>query len=187
MKKLILVVLFAILLAACGAKPASEDDILEVISEASLAAGDTLPAPTGEVILTIEGAVTNTNGDGVAEFDLAMLESLGLVQYDVTDPFAERVIVYTGPLFRNLMEVVGVSSEATTVELVALNDYSAEMQIGDAYTWPVLFALQADGEYIPLDGGGPAIIVFPYDDYPNLDVQLYNNLWVWSMTRIVVK
>ena len=54
-------------------------------------------------------------------------------------------------------------------------------------TWPVLFALQADDAYIVLDEGGPAIIIWPFDDFSELDHATYDALWVWSMTKIVVK
>ena len=35
-----------------------------------------LAKPTGQVILTVSGTITNFNADGVAEFYLAMLDAL---------------------------------------------------------------------------------------------------------------
>jgi hypothetical protein len=59
--------------------------------------------------------------------------------------------------------------------------------MADVEKWPVLFALQADEAYIPLNDGGPAIIVFPFDDYSEIDHFTYDPKWVWSMTEITVK
>ena len=63
--------------------------------------------------------------------------------------------VFTGVLMSDLLDIVGADDAATGLELVALNDYVAEAQIEDMRRWPIMFGLQADGEYIPADEGGP--------------------------------
>ena len=177
--------ILVLLLSACGS---SEPKVIyEPVSEATLKPGDTLPAPTDEVILTIKGKIGQTNVDDTAQFDLAMLEKLGLVKYEVLDPFAKKERVFTGVLLSQLLDVVGAEPEAQTLELVASNEYKTDLELGDARKWPLLFALQADGAPIPLDDGGPAIIVFPFDDYPEIDHATYDPKWVWSMTEITVK
>jgi hypothetical protein len=177
--------ILVLLLTACGST--SAEVIYESVSPATLKQGDTLPAPTDEVILTVKGKIGQTNVDDTAQFDLAMLESMGLVKYEVLDPFAKKPRVFTGVLLSQLLEMVGAEPEAQTLELVALNEYKADLAVGDTQKWPVLFALQADGAYIPPDDGGPAIIIFPFDDYPEIDHATYDPKWVWSMTEIVVK
>lgn len=185
-KRNILFVILVVGLVACG-EAAPAESIYETVSVASLNPGDSLPAPNDEVVLRVTGKIGQTNAADAAEFDLAMLESIGQVQYDVHDPFAKVDRVFTGPLLAQLLSVVGAASDATTLEFIALNDYKVEMDIKEASKWPVLYALQADGQYIPLDDGGPAKIVFPFDDYEELDQPTYGKFWVWSMAEIVVK
>ena len=139
LSSLLLVVLF---LVACGGGGNDGTVIYDVVERPTLSVGDDIPVPTGDVLLTVEGAITNGNVDGTAQFDLETLESLGLVSYDVDDPFAEQNIVFTGILMSDLLDVVGAEDSATGLELVALNDYSAEAKISDMRTYPVMFGLQ---------------------------------------------
>ena len=79
---------FSMVGVACNFESAPPLPIYETVTEASLKPGDPLPAPTGKVILTVAGKIKLTNaagetGERRAEFDLEMLERLGLVKYDV--------------------------------------------------------------------------------------------------------
>lgn len=174
-----------LLLAACGPKP--EPPIYETVSEGTLKASDAVPSPTGEVVLTISGMVSKKNSAMALQFDMPTLESIGLVKYDVDDPFARKKIVYTGVLLSKLLDVAGAAPEATTLTLHALDDYSTDMKISDADKWPVLIATQAEGAYMPVDNNGPLISVFPFDDFPEIDHLSYDALWVRSLSAITVK
>jgi hypothetical protein len=176
--------IFTFFLAACGA--AGTPAIYETVSEGTLKPGDSIPAPIGEVILTVDGQIGQTNAGVTLQFDMATLESIGLVQYDVDDPFVSKSIVYSGILLSDLLAVAGADPNATTLTLSALDDYSADMQISDADKWPVLIATQADGVYMPIDKNGPLISVFPFNDFPELDHLTYDALWVWSLSAITV-
>jgi hypothetical protein len=177
--------LLALLLAACG--PKAEPTTYDTVSQGTLKASDAITSPTGEVVLTIDGLISKKNSGSVLQFDMPTLESIGLVKYDVDDPFVQKKIVYTGVLLSKLLNVAGVAPEATTLTLHALDDYSTDMQISDADKWPVLIATQADGAYMPVDNNGPLISVFPFDDFPEIDHLTYDALWVWSLSAITVK
>jgi hypothetical protein len=175
----------SVLLAACGkAAPAA---VYTTVSEAAVKPGDAVPAPEGEVVLTMDGKIGQTNADRTLQFDMATLESLGLVQYDVDDPFAKKNIVYTGVLLSELLKVAQVAPDATTLTLTALDDYSTDMKIADANRWPVILATRADGEYMPVDKSGPLISVFPFNDFPEIDHVTYDAQWLWSLSAITVK
>jgi hypothetical protein len=174
-----------LILAACAPKAAATT--YETVSAGSLQPGSKIPAPTGPVVLTMEGKISQTNSGDKLLFDMATLESIGLVKYDVDDPFLKKNIVYTGPLLSQLLKVAGAASDATTLTLWALDDYSTDMKIADGNKWPVLIATQADGAYIALDKNGPLISVFPFNDFPELDHLTYDNQWLWALARITVK
>lgn len=188
MKRSYFYILFFSLVFIVGCQSGSNSGpIYEEVSAGRLTPGDAIPTPSNDVLLTISGKISQTNVDDTAQFDLATLESLHQVQYDVNDPFAQKQRLFQGVLMSELLEMVGADPTATTLELIALNDYSSEISISDIQKWPILFATQADGQYIPLDDGGPAIIILPFDDFPELDQLIYEENWVWSMTQIVVK
>ena len=175
-----------IFIVGCQSGSKSEP-IYEEVSAGRLNPGDAIPVPTEEILLTVSGKVTQMNVDDTVQFDLATLEMLHQVQYDVNDPFAQKQRLFSGVLMSELLAIVGADPTATTLELIALNDYVSELAISDVQKWPVLFAMKADGQSILFDDGGPAIVVFPFDDFPEIDPLIYEEDWVWSMTQIVVK
>ena len=111
------------------------------------------------------------------------------MSYDVDDPFAgDTNVTFTGILISDILDVVGADPEATEIELVALNDYAASATVADTRQYSFMLGIQEDGVAIPLDGGGPAKVIIPFNDFPDdLDHVTYDAQWVWSMTRIVVK
>lgn len=178
--------LFAFLLVGCG-QAATPTPIYKTVSEGTLKPGSAIPAPSGPVVLTMDGKISQTNVGQTLQFDMATLESIGVVQYKVDDPFAKKTILYSGVLMSQLLKVAGAAPDATTLTMKALDDYSTDMKIADANKWPVLLATQADGAYMPVDKSGPLISVFPFNDYPEIDHLTYDAQWLWSMAAITVK
>jgi hypothetical protein len=179
------IVLIAVLLAACA--PQSASTIYETVSPATIKPGESIPAPTGEVVLTIDGKINQTNVKNTLQLDMATLEKIGVVQYDVNDPFVKEKITYSGVLLSEILKAAGADASATTLTLRALDDYSTDMNIADADKWPILVATRANDEYMAIDKNGPLISVFPFDDFPEIDHLTYDALWVWSMHEITVK
>ncbi len=172
-------------LAACGSPAAPT--VYKTVSEGTLKPGSAVPAPSGDVVLTIEGKISQTNSGEVLKFDMATLESIGVIQYKVDDPFVKKNILYAGVLLSQLLKVAGAAPDATTLTLWALDDYSTDMKISDANKWPVIIASRADGAYMPIDKNGPLISVFPFNDFPEIDHITYDAQWLWSLARITVK
>jgi hypothetical protein len=179
--------IFTALLVACSQAVPSTPTTYTIVSEGTLKPGDAVPAPTGDVVLTIDGKIKQTNSGDTLQFDMQTLESLGVVQYEVDDPFAKKKIVYAGVLLSQVLKMAGVDSGATTLTLKALDDYTTDMKISDAEKWPVLVATKADGAYMPIDKNGPLISVWPFNDFPEIDHITYDALWVWSLSGITVK
>ncbi|MBC7949206.1 MAG: hypothetical protein H7Y42_15075 [Chitinophagaceae bacterium] len=163
-----------------------EETFYTRIGEATLHAGDTLPAPTGDVILTVTGKVGITNVDDTIQMDIAMIEAAGQFEYEVTDPFESVDRVYGGPLMSDLLALWQVPDDATQIEITALDDYVVTVSIKDLRDYPVLFALQQDGEYMPVATRGPAMLVFPYNNF-EFEEQIYNDFWAWQIKSINVQ
>jgi hypothetical protein len=177
----IILVAAILLLAACG----GSDSEYETVQEATLTTGDAVPAPTGDVILTITGDINNINKGDSLVFDMETLESLELVRYTVSDPWQQTEIAYTGVLLSDLLAVAGAGEGATAVNVIALNDYAAEVPISESDKWPVMIATQSDGEYMTIDNTGPTRIIFPYDTYD--DISAARNMSVWNIGSMEVK
>ena len=180
----LLLVLIILSGAACGGQGAA---LYETVAPAAIRAGEAIPAPAGEVVLTVTGDISAENSDDGLAFDLATLEKLGLVKYTVPDPWLNADIEYTGVLMSDLLAAAGASDSATTVQLTAIDDYQVSIAIADIKKWPVLLATQSNGDHMAIDAGGPTRIAFPYNQFPEIDQLAYKDFWIWSITDMEVR
>jgi hypothetical protein len=180
--------LFAPLLALCLAVSAQAAD---------------LARPTGPVVLTIHGKIANTNRgplnefedaffkfgsvsfDRAAQFDLPMLEKLGMKTLSVKYDTWPKAYKFEGPLLADVLKAAGATGQ--TIKVYALDGYGAEIPVPELHQYGVLLALKADGKYLGLGGRGPTWVVYPRDDkHPALKSH-DDAKWVWSALRIEVE
>jgi hypothetical protein len=138
------------------------------------------------VILSVTGKIDRINAPGALLLNRDQISLAGLVEYDVTDPFLLRSVVFRGVLMRDLLALIGVHADAQTLRITALNDYSVDVLISEFADRPVLFALDQDGIPMTPDFRGPAMLVFPYDDFP-YEHLVYEALWIWQISSIDVQ
>lgn len=150
------------------------------------AAQDTeLPKPEGNVILTIDGNIGATNGEGVADFDIAMLEKLKSEKIKTSTPWFDNEVEFEGALMTELMKLV--QADGKEVVVTALNDYQAPVPIADFAAHGTILAYKRDGEYMPVSDKGPLFIIYPYDSDPELNTQKYYSRSVWQIRRFTVR
>jgi len=183
----LILLLVPLAIAACQPLTTEEAPFYTQVSEATLNAGDEIPAPTGDVILTVTGNIGTSNAeDGSIQMDRETIERVGQIEYNVTDPFENVDHVYRGPRMSDLLALWQVPDDATQIEVHALDDYVVTVPIADLKNTPVLFALQQDGEYMPVSTRGPAMLVFPYNNF-EFNQQVYNDFWAWQIASINVQ
>jgi len=153
--------------------------------ETSVGAATDLTKPTGPVILTVTGAISMTNAPGKAEFDLEMLEALGLEHLTTNTSWTDGPQQFEGALAETVLDAVG--AKGTVVEAVALNDYVAEIPIEMLRDYPILLAIRHNGTVMTPRDKGPVWIVFPRDDYPELNDPRIDLRWVWQLRTINVR
>jgi hypothetical protein len=174
--------LLIITLTACAPSTGANEGVYTTVSEVSLAPGDAIPSPQGDVVLTVTGDIAG----GSAQFDMAAIEALGLVEYTVEDPFIHEIVTYRGPLLSDLLAFLQADEGATNLHLVALNDYAVDMPIHMAYDYPIVFAIMADGEYMAIADRGPAMLVLPYGHF-EFERPAADAFWIWQIARIEVQ
>jgi len=182
--KMIALGLLLCVMSACS--PAQDAKFYTQVSQPKLKAGDTVPAPTGTVILTVTGKIGTTNQDKSIVMDRDMIESVGQIEYKVTDPFENKVYTYRGPMMSDLLNLWKVTQDAQTLKISALDDYEVDVPLAEVRKYPVIFALQQEGQYMPTSTRGPAMLVFPYDNF-KFDTTVYNNYWAWQIKSIDVE
>jgi hypothetical protein len=182
--KLLLSCFALIALAGCGPAAVVEPTpVYTRVSDAALTAGEAVPVPEGDPILTLSGKIGTHNVDDTLQMDLATLESIGLIDYTVTDPFEDEEVTFQGVLMSALLDVAAVPADVTNMHMVALNDYSVDVPIADMRQYPIMLALKTNGAYMDVADRGPSMLVYPYDDF-EFDRNLYNDYWIWQLRSI---
>jgi hypothetical protein len=175
--------------AACGGKdeaatqaPPPSASTPQVVDDGSLAAGQKISAPQGEVVLTLTGDIGTANKGSKLELDLASLEQMRRVRVEAAEPFLKRRVMFEGVLLSDLLAVAGVPSSASKVSMTALDDYKVDFKLDDVRSSQMLLATKADGKHMPVDRSGPIRIVFP--DSSSLGRN--PDLWIWSVASMKV-
>lgn len=143
-----------------------------------------LDAPKERVVLTVTGAIDETNAPGQAVFDLAMLKALPGRSGEMETPWTEGRTRFDGPLLRSLLEAVGAHGK--TLRITALNDYSAEVPMEDATDYDTMLAVAMNGEAMSVRDKGPIFMVYPFDINPELYNEKYFSRSVWQIKAIEV-
>lgn len=152
---------------------------------AAAARADSLPAPQGDVILTVSGAITNTNDDGTARFDMALLDSLPQHSFATSTIWTEGVDTYEGVLLTDLLDALGATGPNLLAK--ALNDYEISFPVADATGEGPLLAYRANGKPMSVREKGPLFIVYPFDAKAELRAEVYYNRSAWQLMLLQVQ
>lgn len=143
-----------------------------------------LEKPTGDVVLTITGAVTQANSGKDAAFDIGMLEALPGRSATMETPWTQGRLEFSGPLLREVLKAAGAKGSRLSVK--ALNDYAAEVPIEDADKLDTILASRIDGKAMSVRDKGPLMLVYPFDKDSALYNEKYFGRSVWQIKEIEV-
>lgn len=161
-----------------------------------------LGRPSGQVVLTVTGAVGAANRgafdafeDGffkyhertfakAAEFDLAMLEGLGLHEVTVTYDKWPKAVRFEGPWLTDLLAAADASGR--DISVLALDGFASEISAADiaAYDWIV--AVKRDGRYLGIGQRGPLWLVYARRDGQPIG-EADEQRWPWAAFLIEAK
>ncbi len=159
--------------------------VLAVLGRFAAGHADPLPQPTGPVILELRGKIANTNADGIARFDLAMLQALGTVTVTTGTPWTDKPVRYDGVAGTTLLQAVGASGDVLVAK--AINDYAVEVPVADLVDRGAFFAYAADGQRLTARGKGPVWLLYPFDSRADLKAETYYNRAIWQLKSIEIK
>lgn len=153
-------------------------------------AAEPLPAPRGEVLLTLGGAIGRGNAQDAAgrleaRLDRAMLEQLGLTEVNTTTPWHSGTMRFEGVLLRAVLGLVG--ARGTSLLATAHNEYSATLPASDAAGYNVILAMKLNGETMTLRDKGPLFIIYPFDSDKTLQNDMTYIRSVWQLRHIDVR
>lgn len=163
--------------------------ILAVLAQDGRGA-EPLPAPRGEVLLTVGGAIGRGNAQDAAgkleaRFDRGMLEQIGVTEVNTATPWHSGVVRFEGVLLRAVLD--WVEAHGSNLYARAHNEYSATLPVSDATRYDVILAMKLNGETMTLRDKGPLFIIYPFDADKALQTDMTYIRSVWQLRRIDVR
>ncbi|WP_158967181.1 molybdopterin-dependent oxidoreductase [Chachezhania sediminis] len=152
---------------------------------ASTAMAEDLPAPTGDVLLTIRGDISITNAGDAARFDLAMLEAMNPVTITTTTIWTEGEQTFRGVPLAALMEAVGARGD--TISATAVNDYAVEIPREDWVADGPIVAFEHNGAEMSLRDKGPLWVIYPFDAKTDYQTEVIYSRSIWQLDRMTVE
>jgi hypothetical protein len=144
-----------------------------------------LDAAQGEVLLSVTGAVSETNAVDAAEFDLDLLQGFEAVEIETTTIWTEGIQTFVGVELDDLLDAIGAEGE--TLRAIAANDYAVDIPVADAVDGGPIIAYLRNGEAMSLREKGPLWIVYPFDSSPEYQSELIYSRSIWQLNRIEVQ
>ena len=161
---------------------------LSLLLTASIGAGqladaaEPLPEAQSSVLLTVSGAISVTNADGQAEFDLGLLQSLRQVEYRTTTIWTDGERTFVGVPLSALLDRLGIHDG--TLKAQAINDYAVEIPVSSIEADAPMVAFLMDSEPMSRRDKGPLWIVYPYDSDPKYRTEVNFSRSIWQLNRI---
>lgn len=156
-----------------------------ISSQLACASDIQLPTPEGDIVLTVSGAISNTNSVNKAQFDWQMLEALPAHRLSTDTSVTTGTHQFTGFLLSDLFEKVGAAGKQVTA--IALNDYEVTIAMDDFNRFQVIAAYQMDGVRLTPSDKGPLWIVYPRSQHAELRDIRYDYRWVWQLVELRVE
>ena len=115
---------------------------------------------------------------------LEELDALKQAAFSTTTIWTEGTIRFSGVPLWTILSHAG--AEGTKLRLVALNDCSIEMPVGDLEEAVPIVATRMDGETMSIRDKGPYWVIYPYDEGSEYATETNRSRSVWQLSRLVL-
>lgn len=132
-------------------------------------------------LLTIKGNLKDSS-EKVIQLDLKTLMSMEATTITATVPWIGKAAQFKGVRINSLLKSVGAKSNE--FEAVAVNDYKFTLTGIDFDKYPVIVAYEKNGELLNVRKLGPLLIMFPFDDFPELLNERNKAASVWQLIEL---
>lgn len=178
----------ALVLAACRSEPSDAE--LDRLHDEAVRANAELSAQLGNTegpgyTLTVSGQI-GTPPATLHWPELQRLATAHVETINIQNPDKQTPTNFRGVLVRDLLDRFAALPEATEATMVAIDGFRATVQLADARAYRMLLAVEADGEPIPQERGGPIFLVHPFSEAPELKWKYPDRFWAFYVTHVVV-
>ena len=93
---------------------------------------------------------------------------------------------WSGASLKYIAQSLG-AKEDSTIELVALNDYTISIPMKSITSYNPVLASRFNGKTISVRNKGPLILIYPFDKYKEINIPLYQDYTIWMIHEIRIK
>ena len=151
---------------------------------AAPALAEPLDTPQGDVVLTVSGAIAETNSGETAAFDMDMLKAMPATTFETTTLWTEGESAFAGVALAEILDRLGVTEG--TIVASAINDYSIEIPVESITPSAPIVAYELDGASMSRRQKGPLWIVYPYDSDAAFRTEVIYARSIWQLDRLEV-
>jgi hypothetical protein len=155
-----------------------------VVSLTGAAHASMLGVPTGPVVLTVSGSISQKNDGEVANFDRAMLTEMDWKTLETFTKWTDGPTEFAGVDLADLLDAVG--AKGTKILASALNDYLVEIPMSDLETNNVFLALEMNGEVMKIRAKGPIWVIYPQAEGMEPTSEL-NDKMIWQLRSLEIR
>lgn len=138
-------------------------------------------AKLDSIVLSVHGNIEGKKND-IIELDLLSLTQLESTTITTNQPWTDEPKEYTGVRVSTLLNHIGATS--SEFEALASNEYKFVLSGIDFEKYPIIVAYKIDGEFLETRKLGPLLIIFPFDDYPELLTESNKAASVWQLIEM---
>ncbi|MFC7411047.1 molybdopterin-dependent oxidoreductase [Hydrogenophaga atypica] len=141
------------------------------------------PKPVGRPVL-----VLRTSRSATAPCDLQALDQMPQKTLETQLPPSLGLRGrhrWSGVPLSHIAGLLGAGPDAE-VQLIALNNYAVSVPMRDLRRYDPVLASRRDGKPLSVRDKGPLILIYPFDQHPELDAQDYLNRSIWQVHEIRV-
>lgn len=133
-------------------------------------------------LFTIQGKIASPEAVTVTPSDFTKLAPFEIKT--VVDTLGSGTHHVKGVLARDLLKHYGATG--TVLRVTGLDGYVIDVPLNDLLQYDVVLANEIDGKELSVRDRGPAWLIYPVSQHPELDDPIYAARAVWQVTRIEV-
>jgi hypothetical protein len=136
---------------------------------------------------TFSPMLTLRMGDKVLKLEREQILALPQAQLTTSTTLAPEATLWEGPLLRDVLALLDVSTEQPVpIRMLSWDDYRVDLTSEDSTRWDVILAYRANGKELSIEELGPLRVIYPRDQFKELQDQRFDHRWVWMLSEIAV-
>ena len=117
---------------------------------------------------------------------LTDLQAMPTTEVSTQTIWTDRKHRFSAVSVQTLLNELQVPDSAKTLTMVALNDYSIEVEIATLIQHNAFIAFAMDGETMRIRDKGPLWVLYPFSDQPEINIPPFQAHAIWQLKTLII-